>query len=187
MSRGVTVGMEAALAASNLRPALLVEMQFDSGTLYATNLPTSVSWNSHTWIGLGGLGSITAVEEGENIQAYGLALTLSGVDPANVSIALGEQYQGRPVKVYMALFSDSYAIIADPLLVFRGRMDNMEMDRGDTFTIRVNCEGRLADFERARVRRYNHEDQIAVYPSDKFFEFVPQMVEKPLDWGVAKA
>lgn len=187
MSRGATSGLQSALAASHLRVALLVELQFDSGTIYATNLPASVSWNSHTWIGLGGLGGITAVEEGENIQAYGLALTLSGVDPANVSIALGEQYQGRTVKVYLALFDDNYAIVADPILSFRGRMDNMEMDRGATFTIRVNCEGRLADFERARVRRYNHEDQIAVYPSDRFFEFVPQMVEKPLDWGVAKS
>lgn len=184
MSRGVTGAMATALAASNLRPALFAELAFDGGTLYATNLPVSVVWNGHTWVGLGNLGGISTVEEGENIQAYGLALTLSGVDAAQVSIALGEQYQGRSAKVYAGLFNDSYALVADPILVFRGRMDNMELSQGDTFTIKVNCEGRLADFERARVRRYNHEDQITVYPSDRGFEFVPQMVEKALNWGV---
>lgn len=176
--------MANAFAASNLRPALFVELQFSSGTIYATNLPVTVTWNAHDWIGLGNLGGISAVEEGENIQAYGLSLTLSGVQPGYVSIALGEQYQGRVAKVYLGLFNDSYALIADPVVVFRGRMDNMELAQGDMFTIKVNCEGRLADFERARVRRYNHEDQIAVYPNDKGFEFVPQMVEKTLNWGV---
>lgn len=182
--RSITAAMEAALAANHVRLCLLAELSFDSGTLYATNLPYSLDWNGHTWLGLGKLGGIDAVQEGEEIQAYGLALTLSGVESAHVSIALGEQYQGRRVKVYLGLFDDNYAILADPVLVFRGRMDHMELEQGATFTIRVNCEGRLADFERARVRRYNHEDQIAVYPDDRGFEFVPQMIEKPLNWGV---
>ena len=185
MTRSVSGAMATALAAANLRPALFVELQFGSGTIYATNLPATITWNGHDWLGLGNLGSISMVEEGESIQAYGLALTLSGVQPAYVSIALGEQYQGRTAKVYLGLFNDSYALIADPVQVFRGRMDNMELAQGETFTIKVNCEGRLADFERARVRRYNHEDQIAIYPDDRGFEFVPQMVEKALNWGVA--
>lgn len=183
MSRSLTSAMETALADSHLRPAMFVELAFSSGTLYATNLPVTITWNGHDWLGLGNVSAISPVEEGESIQAYGLALTLSGINPALVSIALGEHYQGRTAKVYFALLDEDLAIIADPLLVWRGRMDNMEIEQGETFTIRLACEGRLADFDRPRVRRYNHEDQIAVYPSDRGFEYVPAMVEKTLSWG----
>lgn len=182
--RGSSADLLTALGASNYRPVLLVELQFDAGTVYCCNLDTDVSWNSHTWLGLGKLGGITTAEEGENIQAYGLALTLSGITPAHIAIALGEQYQGRKVKVYFGVFNDSYQLVSSPIVVFRGRMDNMEITQGETFTVQVNCEGRLADFERPRVRRYNHEDQIGVYPDDRGLEFVPQMVEKTLNWGV---
>ena len=50
-------------------------------------------------------------------------------------------------------------------------------------TISVSAESRLAAWDRPNVRRYNHEDQQIDYPGDKFFEFVPQMVDRLLVWG----
>jgi hypothetical protein len=64
-------------------------------------------------------------------------------------------------------------------------MDTPEISEGDTCTIRLNTEGRLADFERARVRRYNGEDQALVDVTDRGLDYVPQMVEKQLNWGSA--
>jgi len=43
--------------------------------------------------------------------------------------------------------------------------------------------GRLVDWERPRIRRYNNADQQVAFTGDKGFEFVPQMVEKELIWG----
>ena len=51
-------------------------------------------------------------------------------------------------------------------------------------TIKLATHGRLADFERARVRRYNDEDHQAVHAGDLYYQYVAQMVEKPLRWGV---
>ena len=59
----------------------------------------------------------------------------------------------------------------------------MDIDVGATATITVNAESRLADWDRPRVRRYNHEDQQIDYPGDMGFEFVPQMATKELRWG----
>lgn len=182
--RDMTSAMQAALEAENLRLVLFVELAFGSGTVYLNSLDFDLAWNTHTWLGAGRVGKVSAVEESEAVQAYGVALTLTGVDASFLSIALSEDYQGRGVRIWVAALDDSYAVTADPILAYRGRMDNMKIVAGREATITLQCEGRLADFDRARVRRYNSEDQQIVYPTDKFFDFVPQMVSKELFWGV---
>lgn len=184
-NRDLTAELEAAFAEGNIRPVLLVELRFGSGTVYLNNTPFTLAWNGVQWLGAGRVGRVSAVVEGEDIQAYGVQLTLSGVDADLLSIALAERYQGRAILMRLALLGDDYTVIDDPVVIFRGRMDTMPIDRGQTATINLKAEGRLADLERARTRRYNSADQQIVYPGDTFFDSVPEMVEKQLYWGMA--
>jgi len=184
MSRSLLAGMSAALAGDNLTALLFIQLDFDSGSVYVTNLGHDISWNGQSWIGAGHVGSVDAIVEGDSGSATGMAFTLTGIPPALVAVSMTEQYQGRRARVWFGAIAAG-ALVSDPVLVWSGRMDNMMVALGSTASIRVNAESRLTDFERARVRRYNHEDQIASYPTDRGFEYVPQMVEKSLYWGVA--
>jgi hypothetical protein len=125
------------------------------------------------------------VEETTSKEAKGIALRISGIDPANISRALGENYQGRSVKVWLALLSDQYAILADPILIFTGFMDTMNIELGETASITVTAESKWVAWESPKVRRINQADQEAAYPGDKGCEFVEQMVSKELVWGRA--
>lgn len=183
MARTLTPTVEAALEAGHVPLIVLVEMDFPSGFLRVNNSPVSFTWNSVDWLGVGRLGRIDAVSEGADLQARGLSFAISGIPAAHLAVALGQQYQGRSCKVWLAPLSASHAVLADPVLVFHGRLDTMDVELGDTATITVSAESRLADWDRPRVRRYNHEDQGIDYPADKGFEFVPQMAEKELRWG----
>lgn len=187
MSRTTTGAVDTAHAAGNVPQIVLVELDFPSQFLRLNNSAVSFSWNGYDWLGVGRLGAIDAVSEGADLQARGLALRMTGIDPAAISLALGTQYQGRSCKLWVAPLTDAHAIIADPVLTFWGRMDTMDIDLGDTATITVNAESRLADWDRPRVRRYNHEDQQIDYPGDMGFEFVPRMVEAELTWGMPSA
>ena len=184
MSRTMTPAAEAALSAGHVPAILLVEMDFPSQFLRVNNSAVSFAWNGYDWLGVGRLGSIDAINEGADLQARGLAFRISGIDPAAISLALGTQYQGRGCKVWLAPLTAAHAIIADPVLIFWGRLDTMDIALGETATITVSAESRLADWDRPRVRRYNHEDQQIDYPGDMGFEFVPQMVEKQITWGM---
>lgn len=183
MTRTVTSAVDTALAANHVPLVVFVEMDFPSAFLRLNNSAVNFAWNGYDWLGVGRLGGIDPVKEGADLQARGLALRISGIDPAAISLALGSQYQGRSCKVWAAPLTSEHAVIADPVLIFWGRMDTMNLDIGSTATITINAESRLADWDRPRVRRYNHEDQQIDYPGDKGFEFVPQMVEKELRWG----
>jgi hypothetical protein len=182
-NRPLTATQEAALADHQVRSIVFVEMDFPSGFLRVNNSAVNMPWNGFTWVGVGELGSIDAVSEGTTLEARGLSFSISGVNPANIAIALGQQYQGRACKVWLATLTEGYAVNDSPTLIFNGRMDLMDIDLGNTATITVSAESRYADWDRPRVRRYNSADQAITDPTDKGFEFVPQMVEKTLRWG----
>lgn len=183
MSRTVTSAVDAAFAGDNVPLLVFVQFDFDSGTSRITNNAYDVTWDGHTWRGLGELGSIDPVQEGADLQAYSLAMQLSGVPVANIAVALEEQYQGRACTIWAAPLSASYAVLADPVIVFKGLIDDMPVKLGKTATVQVNVQSRLADWDRPRVRRYNDADQQAAYPGDRGLEFVEQMVEKQFVWG----
>ena len=180
----LTTAVDTAMQGESVPLLMLVDLEFGSGALYLCNASYNFDWDGHTYIGAASCGSIEEIPEASDLSMSGIKMTLSGVDPAKVSIALNEHYQGQPVTVRLAPLDADYQIIEDPVIVFIGRMDVMEIEMGKTAVITVTAESRLTDWNRAFIRRYNHEDQTSVYPTDRFFEYVPQMVEKELLWGV---
>jgi len=184
VTRTVTTDVGNALAAAAVPVIAFVEMDFAGGVVRATNAPYTIEWNSQSWTGLGNLGGIEVIDEGANMEAFGVALRLSGVPAELLAIALGETYQGRDCSIWCAPLDADHAIIADPVLVFLGRMDTMEISMANgQGVITLSAESRLVDLERPRVRRYNDADQQAEYPGDLGLQFVEQMVEKELVWG----
>lgn len=183
MPRELTPAVDAALQASNFAALCLVEFDFASGFLRLNNSTVNVSWAASLWLGVGRLGQIDAVSEGAELEARTVNFRITGIDPANIARALGEHYQGRAVKMWFAPLDANHRVIADPALCFHGRLDTMDIELGQTAAIVCAATSRLADWDRAKTRRYNSEDQAIDFPADKGFEFVPQLVEKELRWG----
>lgn len=173
----------AALSATNVPMVLFVELQPYTGTTRFCSAPYDIDWNGSTWVGLGNLGSIDPIQETGTLEVTGLTMTLSGMNTAFLAEAFNEQIQGQAAIVYVALLDETYAVLADPIQEFRGRIDTMQIvDTGASGSVTLTVENRLADFKRTNVRRFNSEDQNAYYPADRFFDFVPDMVEKSVVW-----
>lgn len=183
MTRVMTTAADAALQSQNVPMLVFVLMDFPSGFVRVNNSSVNIPWGGEEWLGVGRLGTIDQIEEAATLESRGMKFRISGVPQANVANALGQQYQGRDCKVWLAPLTADYVVISDPILTFWGRMDTMDIELGETATITVSAESRLADWDRARIRRYTHEDQQLDYPGDMGFEFVPLMAEKELRWG----
>lgn len=84
-------------------------------------------WDGNTYVGAGGLGSVGTVEESSSIRAAGAVFKLSGIPSSLVSIVLAEHYQGRNCTMWLASFDAAGALIADPVQVFPGRIDMMQI------------------------------------------------------------
>lgn len=181
--RSMSGAVSAAVQAEVVARTVAVDMDFPSGVVRVNGSPADIAIGGNTYLGIGGLGAISTAEESAELRAYGLTLALSGVPRDMMAVALGQAYQGRPVTVWEVLFNTtSWAVLDAPVIVFRGRMDTMDLRLGEMATIIVKVENRLTDWERPRIRRYTNEDQQLLHPGDAGFSFVSSTAEKEIVW-----
>lgn len=182
--RDLTSGMQLEVLEGTVRPAWLVRMVFDSGTLYVWSGEGDLEWGGNTYTGVGHLGSISDIVETSELRAEGIALTLTGIPSANIGLALADARQGKEVDVWFALLGADLVPVEDPFLAFSGFTDVPTIEDGPEYsTITFTCESRLIDLERPRHRRYTNEDQQSDYPGDRGFEHVAHVAGGGLVWG----
>lgn len=186
MPRQLTPAFIAAIQAKEVYPALLLRGEFDSGNLLLWTGLGQIEVGGETYTGAGTLLGIDPVEETASIQSTGTKLTLSGISSQVVSLAMQEPYQGRLVEIWLALFTAGNVLIDDPSILFSGRADQMVLsDEGTTCSIVLTAENRFVDLQRARIRKYEDQDQKIDYPADRGFEFLSVIQDVPLKWGAA--
>jgi hypothetical protein len=183
MPRAMSSGMLAALQATELFPAIFVTAAFRSATVYIWSGIGTIDWNGQTWLGLGSFLDISPAEDGTTVEAKGITLTLSGIDPTLLPEALGDFQLGLPVSVQFGLYSGG-TLIESPITTWAGRMDQPTIDVDATAAvITINCENRLLDMNVPVDRRYTSVDQQRDYPGDLGFQFVNALQERTLFWG----
>lgn len=170
------------------RPILLAWFDFEPTDVRCWSGVGTLTWDSQSWLGTGTLGEVSAVEETTEVRATGASFRLSGVPSDLISSAMSTAtsgLQGRWAKLWLGFMSETWTLIADPVLIFAGLMDTIEIvDGGQTATITMLAENRLRDLERPRTRRYTDEDQQSEHPGDIGFKYVFDIQEATIDWGV---
>ena len=174
--RDLDTVLEAELNAPVIEQVIMVALTFRSGTEYACSAGFNIVWNGQTYLGLGTLASISAVQEGTEIRADGLSLTLSGIDKKLLQDTENDVLPLAPAKVYYALVRQG-KLVGTPYLLFGGVVDAPEISVGvDTFSITLKLESRMALLNRASQRRYTSADQHANgYSDDTGFDYVPRL------------
>lgn len=184
MSRDLTSGMVSAVAAKVVMPIMLAEFGFDGGTVRFWTGYGTLTWGGNAFAGSGNLIGISAIREVSDNSAQGTSFTLNGIPSSLLSTALSESYQGRPCKIWIGAIDSSGATIADPYLIFGGRMDTMTItDGGETGSIGLSAENRLIDMNRSRERRYTPEDLAIEFPADNSLRFVAALQSAQIVWG----
>lgn len=182
MSRGLASANLTAVAGEIVTRTIAVALEFPSGVARWNGSTMDIVIGGETFLGIGVLGSVSVVEEGAETRAYGMTVGVTGIPRDAVALALTQEYQGRAATLWEVQLDATGAPIGTPPIIFRGRMDQMSVQLGETASVTVRLENRLADWDRPRVRRYTHEDQSRAYPGDKGLEFVTSTVEKDIVW-----
>ena len=183
--RGLTAGMITATSTGVVRPIRLVDLDFQSGALRMWTGNGSLSWDFKTWLGAGQLLSFEKIGENSSIQAIGTAVVISGIPSANLSLILGETYRGRAATIYLGCVKSSdLSIVADPVVLFSGFMDDMPIDDGpETATINIKLENKLIALESPKNKKYTNEGILADDATDKAGEYISGLQNKPIIFG----
>lgn len=184
MPRTVSSAFQAAIANKTARMMLMFEAWFDSGPVLLWTGYGTITVLTRTYTGAGTFISLSEFKETDGVESQGLTIRLSGIPSSAVSLALSEAYQGRIVRIWFGMMTPDLGVIADPVLLFTGRADTMNItDAGDTCTIELNAENHFVDLLRGRGRKYTHQDQQIDYPNDNFLNKVELLQDQVFQWG----
>lgn len=183
MSRGLAAGVLSEIAADSVQPILFLYGSFSTGDIRMWSGLGNVDWDGETWVGAGNLVQISNIEEPGEIKAQGIIVTFNGIPADLISIVLQSVYQGALGKVWLGFLSNG-SIVADPWLVFEGRLDVPVIDEdAETCSITITYESKLIDLLRSRSRRYTDQDQQNEYAGDVGMQYVTSLQEKEIPWG----
>ena len=144
-----------------------------------------ITISSNTFKGLGDLISISNMQQGGNLTADGITLSLSGIPTNLLTAALEEEYQGRDVTIYFGCLDDDGSLTTTPYELFYGKTDQMNIIQGsEVVTINATVESSLIDFERNKLIRYTDEAQRSLYSTDTSLRYVAGLQNKEILWGV---
>lgn len=182
--RGMSGAVNAAIQEPLVRPILLFDGAFKTGSLRLWTGIGPLDWAGDTYTGAGDLLSIGASEETDEVKAAGLEVRLAGVKPGSIAHALAEVERNRRGAIYFGLLDELGAIIPDPWPWFRGLLDSCAIDDGEeTATIVLSYEHELIDLERPRDSRWTHEEQQRLFPNDTGLRYIKELQDKVLRWG----
>jgi len=194
VTRGLSAANQSAIAAQVVRPVVLVELHFDAPTgvvrLHSGLGDLSASdWSgsTQTFPGVGDLGQIEEVREGQAISPHKLALSLSGLDATLSAEVLTGDAVLRPIYMQVGYLSAGGALVADPHKLWKGQINEVQFSvphSADEFaSIRIVAESFLIAFKRANGRLFNDADQQQEFPGDLGFEYGPDVEDIKLIWG----
>lgn len=175
--------MIAALQTGVIVPALLAELTFRSSIQHAWTGYGPLTWNGHTYLGVGSLAGMGTISEGMEVRADGTSVSLSGIDPTLYAASMDDIQLGASATIWFALLSGG-VFIGTPYTLFKGQVDKPSVSTGaDSITISLALENRLTNLQHATNRRYTAADQHILYPTDTAFNWVELLNDLALRWG----
>jgi hypothetical protein len=174
---------EAEAALPDICMCVAVDLDFPAGHVRVTDAIGTIQIGGNDYTGSGQI-IFDKIEEGTDVVARAVKLTLSGADSTLIAAMRAGGYQGRSVDIYVA-FQDreTLALKAPPEL-----LRSMVMDAGDIVfgeseaSIELNCESTLRGVRRTSLLNTD-ADQQRNYPGDRFFDRVGKIAGYVGKWG----
>ena len=161
-----------------------VKAEFDTDDILVWSGTDDLVIGSDTYTGAGTLLNVSNSEDNLELKSNGLVVALSGMDTTVVNYALTENYQNRPITIFMGYVMGGTNEVAGTLTLFKGRMTSLVInDTPEGSTVTIDAENRLVDLDRPSNFRYTKESQNFLHSGDTGFNRVASLQDKQINWG----
>ena len=186
MTRNLTSSIKTALATNDIRPIHLITIGFSTPiniTDCSFPLTSSVSGSSITYNSSDHLLGISDFSEQTDVSKSSITLTLSGADQTFISVVLNENVINDTVTIYRGLLADDNTIVDDPFLLYKGSIENFEIQEKDTTsTLSFSIVSHWADFDKKNGRKTNNTSQQRFFSTDVGMDFSSETAQD-IKWG----
>ena len=165
----------------------LVALEFSTPLYLHTDIG-DITFDSHTWQGVGDLGSVQQIDETSDLAAPGARISLNGLNPDITARARTELYSGKPADIYLAARdAASGDLVDDPVHILGATMEQMTITDGpEVGAIELLLEDERAIFDRSPNILMSNAQQQERYTGDLCFEFLPDLQELDIQWGLGR-
>ena len=188
MTRSLTTAVKNELATNDIRPVHLITISFGTPVIITDcsfPLTSSVSGSSVTYSASDFILGISNHTEETDVTKSSVSITLSGADQTFISTVLNENVVNDNVDIFRGFLNDSNALIADPFLLYRGKIESFEIQEGEKdSTVNLSIVSHWADFEKKNGRKTNNTSQQRFFSTDVGMDFASQTVQD-IKWGRA--
>ena len=188
MTRSLTSAIKTELATNDIRPVHLITIGFATPvnlTDCSFSLTSSVSGSSVTYNASDFILAISNHTEETDITKSSVDLNLSGADQTFISTVLNENVVNDSVDIYRGFLDSSSALISDPFLLYRGKIETFDIQETDkSSVVGLTIVSNWADFEKKNGRKTNNTSQQRFFSGDVGMDFASQTVQD-IKWGRA--
>jgi hypothetical protein len=176
------------LSASQVKCDLLIKMEWKNSTSYLWNGEYPIVVAGNTYLPLHGLATIDGLAHTGGTDSAQVTFSLTGIpenEPNFLKLVLENTPEANQqlVTVYLQLFDDEWQPFGNPIAMWWGFMQpprisktTTEGDSGAVQTITISAENVFYNRSRAPRGRYTDRDQQNRFAGDKFFQFVPSLL-----------
>ena len=184
MTRTLTTALKNELLTDSLQPITLVYINVGTGFRF-TDHYTDITYASNTYSASSLFTKLTSVTESSEVEVSNITLSFSGADQTIISLFLSNSYMEKEAEVYKGLLNTSEAVIADPFLLFKGRIESFSIDESiNQSNANIVVASHWSDFSKIEGRKTNTGSQQIHFSTDKGFELASQTVQD-IKWGRA--
>ena len=183
-NRTIAAATLAELDNDSARPIAFVEIQLDGGTERFHTDVGIIAWGGNNWHGAGAMSYFEEITETDDLQPDPVRIGLNGFDSDITNMIDNEDLYRRPVLIYVGALNDSLALVADPSLIYSGRIQDSEMTMGAEGgdSVLLTLESELVDFDRPRNVRYTESQLQSEYSTDTGLQYLDQTVDSKTVW-----
>ena len=184
MTRTLTTALKNELLTDSLQPITLVYINVGTGFRF-TDHYKDITYDSNTYSASSLFTKLSSVTESSEVEVSNITLSFSGADQTIISLFLSNSYMEKEAEVYKGLLNTSEAVIADPFLLFKGRIESFSIDESiNQSNANIVIASHWSDFSKIEGRKTNTGSQQIHFKTDKGFELASQTVQD-IKWGRA--
>lgn len=187
MSRNTYAATTSASNENTLKFRFLLDIDsYAAGPVRACTGGNFITVGATTYTPVGYLGGLEPIKEESDVFPRAIRCWLAAVNTAAIQDVISESAYNKPARLYRCFLTQSMTLVNTPELVFKGRLNGIEMKLGDPERgnyYEVEIESRLA--QKARAAYLTKETHWTIFgqSGDLFFEHLSKIPLFKSQWG----
>lgn len=161
---------------------ILIDLAFPSGNVRAHNSVGTISFGGNDYLGVGAFGSIGDIQETSELTDQPIKITLSSIDQDIIDAVKTDDVYRRDADIYLGAIG-RHGGLEDATNWISGYMETAGLVLGEENAVIITIQTRAARLKQRNNKRFTLEQHQIDYPGDRFFEFLPYVINADVQWG----